>query len=421
MSLRLPADRRPDLKGWLQLRTRCGVCCRAAWGWSDMWRSFSSSLTGWAGTRCVSPAHPTPRTPTYLSNGSYRLPNSKHPHILLSSTSILRHEPPCTGNSSPPFVGKSAPPFAAPSSPPSAGKLTLPSVAHSRPPAVPVASPPSAADSSRKHAPVPAPRKRLAVPAPPERPPVPAPPERSPVPAPRQRLPEPAPRQRPPESAPPEHPLVPAPPERQPERAPTFPKDLFLGGEVVGLQPVEAGVGAGAAAAEADPPWPPVSPDPPWPPELPDPPWPPELPDPPWRYSPYPSPAPASRVPTPTSRWNCYGAGRTFREGEVMSGSICHQSRLSPDHNLLITITPDYSAWALYHCTPPAQELSGLRFALRDIRCMCYLPDSPTVVYLLVLTVIRSPFSTVPVLHRLLALWFPLDLLEKGKGLITLR
>ncbi len=45
---------------------------------------------------------------------------------------------------------------------------------------------------------------------------------------------------------------------------------------------VEAGAGAGAAASEAVPPWPPESPDPPWPPESPDPPWRPESPDPPW-------------------------------------------------------------------------------------------------------------------------------------------
>ncbi len=40
---------------------------------------FESRHPAPAGTRRVSPAYPTPRTPTYLSNGSHRLPNSKPP------------------------------------------------------------------------------------------------------------------------------------------------------------------------------------------------------------------------------------------------------------------------------------------------------------------------------------------------------
>ncbi len=106
-----------------------------------------------AGMRHVSPAHPTPRTPTYLSNGSYRLPNSKNPSFLRSSSIILSPEPPSAAKS----------------------------------------SPPATADSSPEHAPVPAPRKRFAVPAPPERPPVHAPPERPSVPAPSEQLPDRAP------------------------------------------------------------------------------------------------------------------------------------------------------------------------------------------------------------------------------------
>ncbi len=40
-----------------------------------------------------------------------------------------------------------------------------------------------------------------------------------------------------------------------PDRAPTFPKEIFWGGS---RDPaVEAGAGAAAAASEADPPWPP--------------------------------------------------------------------------------------------------------------------------------------------------------------------
>ncbi len=86
-------------------------------------------------------------------------------------------------------------------------------------------------------------------------------------------------------------------------------------------------------------PWPPESPDPPWSPDSPDPPWPPDSPDPPWLpKSPVPSwlpkspfppwmppqcpcPPTTSRVPPPPL-WYCYGAGRAFREGEVMS-RIC--------------------------------------------------------------------------------------------------
>ncbi len=65
-----------------------------------------------------------------------------------------------------------------------------------------------------------------------------------------------------------------------PDRASIFPKEIFLGGSRAPAS--EAGAGAGAAASEAVPPWPPEFPDPPWPPESPDPPWPPELPAPPW-------------------------------------------------------------------------------------------------------------------------------------------
>ncbi len=102
-------------------------------------------------------------------------------------------------------------------------------------------------------------------------------------------------------------------------------------------------VGAGAVVLEAvlpwppelpAPPWPPELPAPPWPPELPAPPWPPESPDPPWPPESGPqspllasdqSPLKASRAPTP-SRWMVFGAGRTVREGGVLSDlcSPCH-------------------------------------------------------------------------------------------------
>ncbi len=42
-----------------------------------------------AGTRRISPAHHTPRTSAYLSNGSYHLPNPKDPPCLRSSSILL--------------------------------------------------------------------------------------------------------------------------------------------------------------------------------------------------------------------------------------------------------------------------------------------------------------------------------------------
>ncbi len=119
-----------------------------------------------AGTRRVSPAHPTPRTSAYLSNGSYHLPNHKDPSpCLRSSFILLSPEPPSSAKPSPRAVA-------------------LPS-------------------------------------------PVPALPERTQVPAPRQRPPVPAPRQRPPSFPPgsPE-PLATTPPERPPEMK-SLPKKKF--------------------------------------------------------------------------------------------------------------------------------------------------------------------------------------------------
>ncbi len=139
------------------------------------------------------------------------------------------------------------------------------------PPERPPVRPPVPAPQKRYAVPAPpqrppvsAPRKRLAMPAPPERPPVPvprmrlavpAPPERPPVPAPRQRYAVPAsPGPVPPVSALPERPQVPVPPEclQVPDRAPTFPKEIWGGGSRAPAE--EAGAGAGA-----DPPWPPKS------------------------------------------------------------------------------------------------------------------------------------------------------------------
>ncbi len=111
-----------------------------------------------AGTRRVSPAHPTPRTSAYLSNGSYRLPNHKDPPCLRSSFILLSPEPPSSAKPSPRAVALSSP-----------------------------------------------------VPALPERPQVTALPKRPQESAPRQRPPVPAPRQRPPVAAPSQHPPVAAP------------------------------------------------------------------------------------------------------------------------------------------------------------------------------------------------------------------
>ncbi len=79
---------------------------------------------------------------------------------------------------------------------------------------------------------------------------------------------------------------------------------------------------------------------------------------------------------------------------------------------LLSTATCLLSSRALYQRNPPKPSLSGLK------HCMCYLPDSSTFVYLLVVPVFRSPVSTVPVLHRLLIPLFPLDPMEKEKDLL---
>ncbi len=61
-----------------------------------------------AGTRRISPAHPTPRPSAYLSNGS-RLPNPKDPPCLLSSSILLSPEPPPTAKQRPQAVALPSP------------------------------------------------------------------------------------------------------------------------------------------------------------------------------------------------------------------------------------------------------------------------------------------------------------------------
>ncbi len=41
-------------------------------------------------------------------------------------------------------------------------------------------------------------------------------------------------------------------------------------------------------------------------------------------------PGPASRAPTPPPRWICYGTGRAYREGGIMSGFWTHCSLFFP-------------------------------------------------------------------------------------------
>ncbi len=114
----------------------------------EVWESPKSRRPAPAGTHHVSPAHPTPKTSTYCTNGSDHLPNPKCPSILLSSTLVLSQETPkSTAKSKPPSAAKSKPPSAANSSPPSAVKSRPPSAAHSSPLSAGNSSPPSAGNS----------------------------------------------------------------------------------------------------------------------------------------------------------------------------------------------------------------------------------------------------------------------------------
>ncbi len=62
-------------------------------------------------------------------------------------------------------------------------------------------------------------------------------------------------------------------------------------------------------------------------------------PDPPWRLSQCPCPASASRAPTLPPRCCCCGAGRAFREGEIMS-RICLSSTIHNARPHLISPEP---------------------------------------------------------------------------------
>ncbi len=238
-----------------------------------------------AGTRHVSPAHPTPRTSAYLSNSSYRLPNHKDPpaskaassslalsrrpqlrqaHVLLLSQALYPHlqsAPQVTVLPERPQV------TALPERPPSdrsvrlsrapAGSVRLSSapagsVRLSWAPAGSVRLPRTLSDHASRAPPwdEELPQENLGEGYPPWRPP---------------KLPDP--------SWPPKLPAPPWPPElHDPPWPPESPDPL---------RPPELPAPPWPPELPASP-WPPELPAPPWPPELPAPPWPPELPAPPW-------------------------------------------------------------------------------------------------------------------------------------------
>ncbi len=202
----------------------------------------------------VSPAHPTPGTPTYRTNGSDRLPRPKYPRIRQSSTIVLSPETPAVPQSSPPAAADARPPVAAKSSPP-ASPLSSPSIISL-----------FSAQKRRMR------RKRLWAHAP-KADPVSAPaPEFAPVPAPA-----------------PERPPVPAPPERPHEPIPAR-KPV-----IIGVRPLWPGWGQGHGG------WPTMAPETACPAMAPWVPWSAMAPRTAWsalEASPCPSPAPASRAPT---------------------------------------------------------------------------------------------------------------------------
>ncbi|KAI2661314.1 Transposon Tf2-6 polyprotein [Labeo rohita] len=298
----------------------------------------------------------TPRRepPTYLTNGSDRLPCPKRNPLVQGSIRFLSPEPPAVARPKPPEpAARSRTPAAAPCS---SRPATVPR--SNRPAAAPRSSQPASAPRSRPQAShmashmchkdsmdlairrgvdfsVLSPSSPLVSSSPPQ-------PDCRPEP---ERPPEPAPPERPPEPAPPK----PGPPVLSradntlisPKKIMSYPYELCASPWPPGLctrpwlpelpdppwppglctqpwlpelpdPPWPPGLCTRPWLPELpDPPWLPELPDPPWLPELPDPqwlpefpdpPWLPELPDPPWRHSFSPSgvcPARASRAPTP--------------------------------------------------------------------------------------------------------------------------
>ncbi|KAL0153347.1 hypothetical protein M9458_051343 [Cirrhinus mrigala] len=96
-----------------------------------------------SGTCRVVSAHSSPRTPTYRTNGSDRLPSPNYPRNILSTTVVLGPEPPAAARSRTPAAARPSPPADAQRPSPLASVLR-PSppadVPHSIPPALHVAS-----------------------------------------------------------------------------------------------------------------------------------------------------------------------------------------------------------------------------------------------------------------------------------------
>ncbi len=111
-------------------------------------------------------------------------------------------------------------------------------------------------------------------------------------------------------------------------------------------------------------------------------------------------------------------SGATVRESvSPVTTNDTHQITITW---LLSTATCHHSSRALYQRTPPKHSLSDLKHS------MCYLPDSPTFVYLLVVPVSRSlcSCSCVPSSPRSYSHWIHWkrkhDLLRSGKTLLNI-
>ncbi|KAL1267880.1 hypothetical protein QQF64_033243 [Cirrhinus molitorella] len=78
------------------------------------------------GTRCISPAGPMPRIPTYLANSSDHLPSPKQPHVLRSSTLVLSLVPAAISKSSLGAARKKKSPTTSNSSPPASKNPSTP-------------------------------------------------------------------------------------------------------------------------------------------------------------------------------------------------------------------------------------------------------------------------------------------------------
>ncbi|KAL0148624.1 hypothetical protein M9458_056064 [Cirrhinus mrigala] len=145
--------------------------------------------------RAVS-AHSSPRTPTYRTNGSDRLPGPNYPRNILSTAVVLGPEPPAAARTRTPAAARPSPPADVPHSIPTASHvashmyvenimdMALPLEFSA--PVLPASSPLSPSSPLVPSSP---PASPLVSSSPPE----PTPPEHRPEPAPPERHPEPAP------------------------------------------------------------------------------------------------------------------------------------------------------------------------------------------------------------------------------------